>query len=377
MQQLNLLLVSCALLVLLSWLAPHRFQIPVISIGTAVFLAYFAPKSFVILSISTTLTFGVFKLKIKTKWAALLAICLSLCYLVFYKIGMGRETLSSLDRLVPLGLSYYAFRQIHYALEMYKDKLPQHTFFDYINYLFFLPTILIGPIHRFEPFMRNAYRRRWDSMLFSEGLERVLYGYVKIVIINNYLISVLLFQQISNIGSSSIWLGTYLRVFSYTLETYILFSGFSDVAVGLALMMGFRVMENFNYPFFAPNINEFWNRWHISLTSWCKDYIFIPISSFTRKPILGIISTMLVIGLWHEISWRYLVWGAFHGLGIACWHIYNRTAMAKALTKRSSVLRIGSIIITFHFVMVSFVLIREVDMANVINTLKILFTTNY
>ena len=372
MALLNIIVGYCGLLIMLSWLLPEGWQVRAILIGTFLFLAWQAPVSLLLLGLTTLASYWIFQLPISAGLAAVLILIQNVTLLVLYKLGFAQEVLSPGDRLMPLGLSYYSFRQIHYALEKYKGKLDRHNFQDYAAYLFFLPTMLLGPIHRFQPFLRSIYRRRWDQKLFSEGLERILYGYAKIVIIGNFLITNLLTRLSMALEEQFLWLSTYVRVLVYTLNTYFQFAGFSDVAIGLALLMGFRVMENFNAPFRAPNLNEFWNRWHISLSSWCKDYVYTTTASITRKPILGILLTMVVIGLWHEISWRYLLWGGVHGIGIAIWHLYNRRPLPAAIVGGERIMHALSVGITFHYVLFSFILIKEKNWEAVGDTLSIL-----
>jgi D-alanyl-lipoteichoic acid acyltransferase DltB (MBOAT superfamily) len=372
MQLLNLILAYSGLLVALSWLLPDRWQVRSILLGTLLFMVWKAPVSLLILSVTTLSSYWIFQSRLNSGWAAVLILLQNVALFILYKLGIAQEVLSPIDRFLPLGLSYYSFRQIHFALEKYKGKLAPHNFEEYAAYLFFLPTMLIGPIHRFQPFLRNMYRRRWNSELFSEGLERILYGYAKIVIIGNFLLTDLLTRFSLYLQEDYPWWSAYTRVMNYTLNTYFQFAGFSDVAIGLGLLMGFRVMENFNSPFSAPNINEFWNRWHISLSSWCKDYVYTTTASITRKPIIGILLTMLVIGLWHEISWRYVIWGSLHGLGIAVWHLYNRSKIPDRIGNGRGVYHLLSVLITFHFVAFSFILIKEENWQAVGETIRAL-----
>ncbi len=359
MDLLNLILLYTGVLVGLCWIAPSRWQVWVITIGTLVFLLWKAPLSLAILAITTMTSFGIFKTGINRAWATILILLQSIGLFVMYKASWAPDFLHDGSRLIPLGLSYYSFRQIHYAIEQYKEKVPLHNFGEYVCYMFFLPTILVGPINRFPTFMRNLRRRRWDQQLFADGLERIIYGYAKIVILGNFLISKKIALRIDGLGEEYLWLKTYLESINFLLNTYFQFAGFSDIAIGLALLAGFRVMENFNYPLTAPNINEFWNRWHISLSSWCKDYVYIPVASITRQPIWGIIFTMLVIGLWHELSLKYIVWGLFHGVGIAIWHLYKNSRLAERLTKTIPFYDIWAKVLTFHFVVLSFVIVMQ------------------
>lgn len=372
MALLNFILFYSLALTAITWLSPEKWRSWLMMIGTAIFLLIKAPISLVILSITTTTSYFVFKLqKLSTLSATLYVIIQNMLLFVVYKMSLSPEIISPIDQLVPLGLSYYSFRQIHYAIEKYKGQLSAHNFLDYASYLFFLPTILIGPINRFQPFLRNTNRRRWNPLLFSEGLERIVYGYVKVVVIGNFIVSDKMNALINTIDHQDGWLFNYLQLFKYTLNTYFQFAGYSDVAIGLALLLGYRVMENFNFPFLAHNINDFWNRWHISLSSWCKDYVYTPVASMSRKPILGILLTMLAIGLWHDISVKYVIWAFYHGAGIAIWHIYNNSNKSFLLSKITGYHFLGTLV-TFHFVMYSFVIIQHETWENIWLSYKIL-----
>lgn len=375
MQELINITTYCLLLSAIFWLIPKGWRGWLLVAGTALFMFYNAPASGIILALSTVGTYWIFRLLPSAGWASMLVIAQALGGFLLFKMGWLQHIASPLDRFMPLGLSYYAFRQIHYGLEYYKGRLPRHDFSDFVAYLFFLPTLLIGPIHRFPQFVRDRFRQRWDPALFSLGLQRILYGFSKALLIGNLLITNYFPQWTAPIADSSLWLATYLHMLEYTLSAYFIFAGFSDVAIGCSYLFGHRVMENFNAPFLADNINEFWNRWHISLSSWVKDYVFVPLSSLTRQPIIGILATMLVIGLWHEISWRYIVWGGFHGLGIAVWHLYKDSELAKKLSGWSGY-RYAYIFLTFHFVMLSFTFIREGSWTAVARVWAILFGLN-
>lgn len=373
MELLNFILFFSLALTAITWISPEKWRLWIVMIGTLIFLLIKAPISLGILTITTATSYFVFKFQnLSTLTATLFVIVQNVLLFAIYKVGISPLMISPMDQLIPLGLSYYSFRQIHYAIEKYKGQLSPHNFGDYASYLFFLPTILIGPINRFQPFLRNTYRRRWNPALFSEGLERIVYGYAKVVVIGNFLVSDKMNVLINLIEHQDGWLYHYLQLFKYTLNTYFQFAGYSDVAIGLALLLGYRVMENFNYPFFAENINEFWNRWHISLSSWCKDYVFTPVASITRKPILGILLTMLAIGLWHDISLKYVIWAFYHGAGIAIWHLYNKSSKSFLLSKVTGYNIIGAMV-TFHFVMYSFVIIQHESWKDIWSSYKILF----
>jgi alginate O-acetyltransferase complex protein AlgI len=232
---------------------------------------------------------------------------LPLLPLVFYKTEAGVN-----HWLVPLGLSFYSFRQVHVAFEVYKGQMQKPSLISYFQYLLFLPVMLIGPIHRMPDFKRSLRRMKWNANHYSEGLERILYGLVKIKFLGDYLCS----REIPLIAhqTNHFWFRLYLEVVAFTGNAYFQFAGFSDLAIGSGLLWGIKVMENFNAPFMATNMQEFWRRWHISLSSWCRDYVFHPLLAIGRNRWFALICAMLVLALWHEISLRYIIWGIIQGL---------------------------------------------------------------
>jgi len=341
--------------------------------GTFFFLAIYAPVSACLLSLTTLSSFYVFQSGISFSTSAVLVVLQNVLIFIGFKLGLFTGMLLPDGRILPLGLSYYSFRQIHYAIEKYKGKLSAHDFKDYVAYMFFIPTFLVGPINRFQPFLRDSYRRRWDSRMFSLGLERILFGYTKIVILGNFLTGYVFKNFVESLDHEMIWIYNYLSVLGFTWNTFFQFAGFSDVAIGLSLLFGFRVMENFNYPFFAHNIVDFWARWHISLSSWCKDYVFTPLSSITRNSLIGILCTMLVMGLWHDISFKYIIWSGYHAMGIGIWYVYSRHWISEFIEKRVPYYRTISIWITFHFVMLSFVIVKGSTWSEILSSYRIFF----
>ncbi|MGH6961897.1 MAG: MBOAT family O-acyltransferase, partial [Dongiaceae bacterium] len=167
-------------------------------------------------------------------------------------------------------------------------------------------------------------------------------------------------------------LAAYLTMLQQGLNGYLQFAGYSDVAIGCALLLGYRVMENFRWPLLQRNISEFWKAWHISLSSWCRDYVYMLVVSFTRRPALAVLATMLVIGLWHEASSRYIVWGAYNGLGIVAWQQVQTVKrwLPQGSFREAGWYRIGAhalaALVTFHFVMFGFVLVLQPTIADAI-----------
>jgi D-alanyl-lipoteichoic acid acyltransferase DltB (MBOAT superfamily) len=220
-----------------------------------------------------------------------------------------------------LGVAFAALRLIHVTAEVTQGRVTCADYWGFMRYLLFLPAVIAGPVHRLDVQQRDENRRRWDPQLVSAGAERVLYGFVKIVVLAGWLETAV--QARVTVDTWHPAAEAWFFCFWYGWDLYFQFSGYSDVAIGLALAAGYRLPENFSFPFLATNIQEFWRRWHASLSTWCRAYVAEPVLAATRTRWIAIICSMLVLGLWHEISLRYCAWGLFHGIGIAVYHSYR------------------------------------------------------
>lgn len=349
-------------MVLGHWLVPERWRGWWIVGASAGFLGFMNPLSMLILSGMTAATYALAGNKNRISGRALgLIIVLAGGALCAFKLNHAINGAAVIDLdpvteefLIPLGLSYYALRTIHYGVEKYKGAIAAHPFIDFAQYMFFLPTFMAGPIHRFPAFAGDLRRKRWDTVMFTEGLERMLLGYFKITFIANLLVNFFLGLAVMNLADTAPAFASYLNMIKVGLNLYFQFAGYSDVAIGFGMLLGFRVMENFNFPFLARNISDFWTRWHISLTSWCRDYVYMGVISATRQAWLAAISAMLVMGLWHEFSLRYILWGVYHGVGIMIWQQFQKVKPHLPQTQNKYAVagwRLFSTLLTVHYVM--------------------------
>lgn len=340
--------------IIFSWILPQKYQIFPSMVVTCLFLVIHNPSSLIALSLSSLIGY-LFLSSIKNvRTAAFLSAGGSLGMLILYKL-QGSSGITNLD-IEMIGLSYYAFRQIHVAIEHYNRSLNKINLLNYISYLFFLPTLLVGPINTMNTFEKDRLKRRVDYTLFSNGLERILYGLVKINFIGNYLFNRKLSEwtiRLINTGQINEFCQHYLNAFEFVGNSYIQFSGYSDIAIGLSALFGYRIIENFNYPFLSINIAEFWKRWHISLSEWCRQYVFLPIMGKTRSAFIGLLSSMLVLGIWHEVSWKYFIWAIVQGLALIVWNQYKQSLL-HAFLNQYRWNRILSWFINSNFVIVSF-----------------------
>lgn len=347
------------------WLVPERLRSAVLTAATINVLLWTSPATCLFLLLAVLVAWTCRFYFASNGIAVGIAALVQLAPLIVWRVDAQWPLPFVSQFVIPLGLAYIALRGVHYVIEAYRGGLPAHQFVDVVDYFFFLPTIIAGPIHRFPQFLTDAKRRRWNSELFSGGLERILYGYVKITFIANLLISTVSTSVIADHTIEGSPLNLYLTMFAKGLNGYFQFSGYSDVAIGFARLLGFRVIENFNAPLTKPNVQQFWTAWHISLTSWCRDYVYTPTFSLTRLRSLGILTSMAVLGLWHEFTLRYLVWGLYNGAGIVLWHRWRRllgesidtSLMSKPLVARAW--HVVSVALTLHFIFLGFVLVQH------------------
>lgn len=299
------------------WLLPNLFRRGFMALVCLIFLAAVDLPSATFLVVFTAVSYSMARDGVISKLELLTAVVSVIGIVAYFKAQVANTPEDVFrDIAMPLGMSYYAFRVLHYVIEKYRGLLPVHNFYDYVCYLFFIPTIVVGPIHRFAEFHRDHHNVRWNAQDLSEGIERILIGYFKLVVIGNFLFQKFLATEVAQLGDASSGLALYLDAVVGSFGLYILFSGYSDIAIGFSLMLGYRVMENFNNPFMKTNIAEFWRSWHISLTQWSRDYIYMPVVGATRNPYIGTLCSLLAIGIWHELSPRYIAWGLYHGIGI-------------------------------------------------------------
>ncbi len=219
--------------------------------------------------------------------------------------------------VLPIGISFYTFQAMSYVIDVYRGTEPLRSPVDLGMYITFFPQLIAGPIVRFGQIRDYIYNRRVTASDFYDGLTRFLTGLCKKVILANNLgaLADVVFNSESVGGFSVIML--WLSAVAYSLQIYYDFSGYSDMAIGLGRIFGFHLPENFRYPYAAATVTDFWRRWHISLSSWFRDYVYIPLGGSrkgTVRHILNLLTVWVLTGLWHGAAWQYLIWGLFYFL---------------------------------------------------------------
>jgi alginate O-acetyltransferase complex protein AlgI len=357
-QLLPLVVTWASLATAFAWIARPRWQPLLIALCGVGLLAVLSPTALLLLGLGTVFTFAVARRGAVSKCVLVISIVLiAAVYAGFVLASRPASTGFETRIVLPMGLAFFSLRLIHYVFESYKGTLPAHRFTDYLCYQFLPSALPAGPIHRFDEFQRDLRRKRWDSDGFSRSAQRILYGLAKIVVLGNYFLGEELTQAWRGALSQSGLMGAYLSALMSWAKLYVLFSGYSDVGIGFAAAMGFKIRENFIRPYLARNIREFWQRWHFSLSSWCRDYVFMPVLSASRMQGFAVFASMVVLGLWHDLSLRYFLWGAYHGAGIAAFRWFDAKAGARidALPPGwSGAWSVFATVITLHFVLFSF-----------------------
>jgi len=283
---------------------------------------------------------------------------------------------------LPLGISFYSFKAITYHVSVNrKETAVQHNYADLALYISFFPSVLAGPIDRYRNFLPQLHDRAPNPDQFASGIRRFSIGLGKKVLIANSLAVITddLFGGLaSNLNAPLAWLG----IICYSLQIYYDFSGYTDMAIGVAKMFGIELMENFNFPYISKSIKEFWTRWHISLSTWLRDYLFLPIAYSTSRKlikeryftirvdqIIYVIATsvtFLVCGFWHGAAWNFIVWGLIHGFLL----ILEQLGLGRLLKKSFKPVRH---VYAIFFLMISWVFFRTETLVDAFHYIGVLF----
>ena len=348
--------------ILTATLPPNLFQYLIFLIAvTAITLVF----SFTSLRFSWTLS--LLSILLITVLIILNSPILSLHTSVFFRELANRptETASALD-LRWLGFSYIAFRLIHVLRDKQTGRLPVLSLPEYATYVIFFPTLAAGPIDRAERFVKDLQKEfalKQDDLLLAG--QRIALGLFKKFVIADMLALIALNDTLATQVHSGGWM--WIHLYAYAFQIYFDFSGYTDIAIGIGYLVGVKLPENFLSPYTKPNITQFWNSWHITLTQWIRSYFFNPFNRWIRRYksipawtmiLIGQLATMLLIGLWHGITWNFVLWGAWHGLGLFLqnrWSDFAKTRINPSNPRTQKVLQLGGVLLTFHFVALGWV----------------------
>lgn len=354
---------------LVYWLAPRRWKNGVLFLASLVFYAWGEPIYILLMLFSTvvdyTCALGVHRYRAdqrKARCFLLASIVINLGLLGFFKYAdwlllslnswLGSE-IPLFQLALPIGISFYTFQTMSYAIDVYRGDAPvQKNIVSLGAYVTLFPQLIAGPIVRYSTVAEQIDQRQETVDTFGQGAQRFVIGLGKKVLLANSI--GLLFDQVKQLGVGELSLmGAWLGVIAFAFQIYFDFSGYSDMAIGLGSMFGFTFLENFNYPFMAQSVTEFWRRWHISLGTWFRDYVYIPLGGSRKGGFTtyrNLIVVWLLTGLWHGANWNFVLWGAY----FACFLIVEKAGLLRLLQRLPRWLRHAYALLAIAFSWVLF-----------------------
>ncbi len=327
------------------YLLPFKFRSAWIVLGSWIFYGWWRVDFLGLMILVTVWTFVIGRWMVKSDTAGgkrrnvlvVLGVVLNLGVLAYFKyFNFGVDTInfflksagftpiSPWSVILPIGISFYLFQATSYVVDVYREDVPPaQRYIDLAAYISLFPQLIAGPIIRYKDINRQIESRThtWDT--FAKGSFRFMTGFCKKVLIADTV--GVIANQVFSLATPTLaesWLGA----LAYTAQLYFDFSAYSDMAIGLGLMMGFRFIENFNHPYISRNITEFWRRWHISLSSWLRDYLYISLGGNRKgyvRTYVNLMVVMLLGGLWHGAAWTFVLWGGFHGVLLALERLFS------------------------------------------------------
>lgn len=366
---------------ILYFIFPKKHKNIVLLIFSFIFYFYGEPKYILLMLVEVFFSYFMTLSLEKNKSKSLLGIIISfhiflLCvfkYLNFIITNINSifgGSISLLNIILPIGISFYTFQIISYEVDVYRGKVKaSKSLIDYMTYVFLFPQLIAGPIVRYETVSKELKSRKVTLEDFSYGVNRFIIGlFKKIVIANNIGELCKILNDSSEVSVLLYW----VLGIGYLLQIYFDFSGYSDIAIGIGRMIGFKFPENFNYPYIADSVTDFWRRWHMTLSSWFRDYVYIPLGGnrvSILKHIRNIFIVWMLTGLWHGASWNFIIWGLYFGIIL----IIEKYFLNKILEKLPKVIRN---IYTMLIVMISFIIFSSDDMSSALTVIKGLFSFN-
>lgn len=361
----------------LYFILPKKYRNALLFVASLVFYAWGEPIYVTLMIFSTVVdyTHGMLVQRYKdrgniraAKWAVASSMIINLALLGFFKYSdfliatvnsvFGAE-IPLLNLPLPIGISFYTFQTMSYTVDVYRgDAKVQKNIISFGAYVALFPQLIAGPIVQYKTIAEQLDTRRENFDDFSEGVTRFMMGLGKKVLLANnagIIWDTVLASNLDTLPVLTAWIG----IIAYSFQIYFDFSGYSDMAIGLGKMLGFHFLENFNYPYMSKSITEFWRRWHISLGTWFRDYVYIPLGGNRKGPAKHIINICIVwflTGLWHGANWNFILWGVYFGALL----IIEKFFLLKLLKKLPGVV---SHIYTLFFVVISWAIFAIEDMS--------------
>lgn len=349
----------------LNYFIQSKYSNVFLLIASLIFYAWGEPYLVIIMAISIVINWLIGKIISrssgkKRKLALMIGVIGNLCILGYYKY-MGfmvsiinkitkTEVLAVPEITLPIGISFFTFQAISYIVDVYNGEEASSKIINVALYISFFPQLIAGPIVKYRDINKQIIERTVSYERTASGFKRFIYGLAKKVLISNVLglcVDTIFALDITTVSYKVAWMGA----LAYTFQIYYDFSGYSDMAIGLGNMFGFDYLENFNYPYMSKSISEFWRRWHISLGSWFKEYVYIPLGGNRKgefRTYINLIIVFLLTGLWHGADFSFILWGLYHGF----FQIIERLGLKKLLKKSSVISTIYCfLVVTFGWVL--------------------------
>ncbi len=366
------------------YIVPRKIKNLILLIGSLVFYAWGEPVYIFLMIFTTIFNYIMARFIDKTDKVSyrriqlITTLVVDLLILGFFKYwGLVVETVNNLfstsfeytQLALPIGISFYTFQTLSYVIDVYLEKVKvQKNIISFGTYITMFPQLVAGPIVKYSDIEVQLEGRKETINLFGEGVERFIIGLGKKVLLANnigLLWNTIQSQDFGELSVLTAWLGA----IAYTMQIYFDFSGYSDMAIGLGKMFGFEFMENFNYPYISKSVTEFWRRWHISLSTWFKEYVYIPLGG-NRHGVLKQCRNLLIVwaltGLWHGANYNFIVWGLYYGVLL----MFEKFIFKKALDKLPSIIRR---IYTMIIVIIGWIFFAAPNLGWAIDYIKVLF----
>ena len=282
----------------------------------------------------------------------------------------------SLEVILPVGISFYTFQSMSYSIDVYRNKVrASDSLIDFALYVAFFPQLVAGPIERAAHMLPQFERKaRVTVSRTLEGIDLCLRGYFKKIVIADNIapLANFVFGDVDSASTLSLWIASY----AFAIQIYTDFSAYTDIARGTSKLLGFELMKNFDSPYRSLNVSEFWKRWHISLSTWLRDYLYIPLGGnqvSQLKQVRNLFLVMALGGLWHGASWNFILWGVFHGVLLGIYHTCS--PLLGSVTSRLNhagkrIFKFASWFLTFHLVCISWVIFRVKDIGDIATALN-------
>lgn len=370
------------------FLLPHRFRWLLLLSASCYFYMAFIPKYILILAVTITVDYfaglGLEKFEgRKKRWVLMASILTNIGMLAFFKyFNFANENLAllakfigwnypihSLAIILPIGLSFHTFQSLSYTIEVYRGTQKAERHFGYLAlYVMYYPQLVAGPIERPQNILHQLHtEQRFEYQRVTDGLKRMAWGMFKKIVVADRM--VLFVNPVYNDPTSHNGPALVFATLAFAIQIYCDFSGYSDIALGSAQVMGVKLMKNFDHPYFARSISEFWRRWHISLSTWFRDYVYIPLGgNRVAKPrwIFNLFITFLISGLWHGADWTYVIWGALHGsylvLSILTEPFWRQLSALARLDRLPRLKTVVSTLTTFSLVTFAWIFFRAASL---------------